>query len=151
MSRLLKTLVEQCGADVNIKNEHGMPPLIMAAASRNDEHCEYLVKAGADISTELPGDISIFHMAADLNLHKTIAALLETNDNATVQEYLAKRTATGETPLDVALQEGHVECVLLLSDAKDEAAAQVLIDEAKQECAQPNNQSKRRPPHHLHP
>jgi ankyrin repeat protein len=129
----MKTLVEQCHADVNVQNEHGMSPLLMAAASRNDNHCEYLVKAGADISTELPGSISIFHMAADLNLKKTMAALmLKTRDDATVQKYLEKRTETGETPLHVALHEGHVECVLLLSDAEDEAAALALIEAAKQ-------------------
>eukprot|EP00544_Gedaniella_sp_CCMP2646_P006858 CAMPEP_0202497466 /NCGR_PEP_ID=MMETSP1361-20130828/22894_1 /ASSEMBLY_ACC=CAM_ASM_000849 /TAXON_ID=210615 /ORGANISM="Staurosira complex sp., Strain CCMP2646" /LENGTH=246 /DNA_ID=CAMNT_0049129069 /DNA_START=9 /DNA_END=745 /DNA_ORIENTATION=+ len=62
-----------------------------------------------------------------------MAALLKkTHDDATVQKYLVKRTATGETPLNVALHEGHVECVLLLSDAEDEAAALALIETAKQ-------------------
>jgi len=130
-SVVLNTLLQECGANVNAKNEQGMPCLIMAAAARNDVHCNLLVEAGADISTELPGNINIFHMAADLNLVGTLAALVDMHDKATIQEYCGKKTATGETPLDVALLEGNLGCVMLLSGEQEEATAQAMIDEAK--------------------
>ena len=128
---VLQTLVNDCRANLNAKNQQGMPPIIMAAAAANDVHCKYLVEAGADCTTELPGNVTLYHMAADLNLVGTLAALLEVNDDNVVKEYCQRKNANGETPLDLALQEGNVGCVMLLSGEQDEAAAQARIDETR--------------------
>jgi tetratricopeptide (TPR) repeat protein len=129
---VLKTLVETCGANMNAKNQSGMTAIVLAAAAANDVHCKYLVQAGADCTMKLPGNVTLYHMAADLNLVGTLAALLErTKDSADAQTYWNCQNDNGETPLDLALQEGNLGCVMLLTGQEDEAVAQAQMDEWK--------------------
>lgn len=126
-----------CGANVDAPNESGISCLILAAASSNDAHAKILVKHGADRGVILGGNITVFHIAADLNLVGTLAALLEVdsdnNDEDSMSSIcLKKKNDKGETPLDLAAKEGHVGCVMLLMGEKDEAAAKAYIDKARQ-------------------
>jgi ankyrin repeat protein len=107
-----------CGADVNAREENGIPtPLVLAVAAGNDKHAKYLLQI-PDISldTKLPGNVNLFHMAADLNLVGTLALLLEKQQ---AKDVLLQTNHDGLTPLDLAAQEGHVGCVLLLLPETD--------------------------------
>jgi ankyrin repeat protein len=107
-----------CGADVNAQEEDGIPsPLVLAVAAGNDIHAKRLLQI-PDISldTKLPGNVTLFHMAADLNLVGTLALLLEKEQ---AEAILLQKNHDGLTPLDLAAQEGHVGCVLLLLPETD--------------------------------
>lgn len=124
---------------INSLNEQGLPPLILAAAASNDKHASILIKKGGnalDVTNVLPGNITVFHMAADLNLVLTLKALLEwevekeknnvnnndNNDNEKEEtpKISQMENSMGESPLDLACKEKHLECVqLLLGPDKD--------------------------------
>ena len=107
-----------CGADVNAHQENGIPtPLVLAVAAGNDSHAKHLLQI-PDISldTRLPGNVTLFHMAADLNLVGTLALLLEKEQ---AEAILMQKNHDGFTALDLAAQEGHVGCVLLLLPETD--------------------------------
>ena len=116
------------GAFMNAKNENNLTPLLLAAAAGNDSHAKLLVQHGADIEWGLPGNVSIFHMAADCNLVGTLAVLLERYPNS---HWIAQRNSRGETPLDLAVQEDHIACVMLLTHESDEATAQTWMQQHK--------------------
>jgi ankyrin repeat protein len=125
----MQALVD-CGANVDALNEQGIPSLVLAAAACNDKNAKFLVEAGADCSSILPGSVTVFHIAADLNLVGTLAAMLEANDSL-AQDYCKRKNDKGETPLDLAAQEGHVGCVMLLlpEGENDQKAAKAFIAE----------------------
>lgn len=100
---------------VNAPNEQGMPPLILAAAANNDKHASLLVEHGADWMTLLPGNVTLLHMAADLNLIRTLNSIMTLPDQDThLTKFQSMTNDQGETPLDLAAGEGHVGCVMLL-------------------------------------
>jgi len=101
----------ECGANIDAKNEQGLSPLILAAAAGNDANASFLAQKGADKTIQIPGGLTIFHMAADLNLVQTLRTLL---DDDWLQKCHTLKNDKGQTPLDLAIIEGHVECVKLL-------------------------------------
>jgi len=115
------------GADVDPKSdsEGGIPPLIVACASGNDVHAKILVEHGADRGVLLGGNVTIYHMAADLNLQATLKAMLDADasvsaDASTSAKCLKIQNDKGETPLDLAAQRGHFECFKLLTGEQDD-------------------------------
>lgn len=137
-SETLETLLE-CGADVNATNQGGITPLILAAATGNDAHCRVLVKHGADRGLILSGNITVFHIAADMNQLVTLKALIgkdtdtpEAEDTISAK-CLKMKNDKGETPLDLAVQGGHLKCVMLLSNESDEEKAKAFMEKAQSE------------------
>jgi ankyrin repeat protein len=73
--RLIRFLVEECGADVNYRNGEGMTPLAAAAREGYRDIAEYLLSKGANLHPDAP------EWAKPLNLaehrgHPEIADLL---------------------------------------------------------------------------
>jgi ankyrin repeat protein len=140
----LEALV-QAGADLNAKDENGLTPLLLAAAAGNDAHAKYLVQQGADIAVEFPGQITIFHIAADCNLVSTLAALLEQYPESNL---IHQPNSRGEAPIDLAVQEEHVGCVMLLTGEGDETKANAWLEEHKKNLParhQPNDEASSKP------
>ena len=97
------TLIHFCGADMDASDKDdgqvqsvltlgqhadnassgAVTPCILAAAAANDVHAKYLVHKGARRDVLLPGNFTLFHIAADLNLVGTLAALLDEADSHT--------------------------------------------------------------------
>jgi ankyrin repeat protein len=135
----------ECGANVNAQQSGDSgsssssipPPLVLAVAAGNDRHGKRLLQApDISIDTQLPGNVTLFHMAADLNLVGTLSMLLEKLQDKG-KNILWQKNHDGLTPLDLAAREEHVGCVLLLLPPKDdntaptEEDAKVFIEEYK--------------------
>ena len=119
-----------CGADIEGVNEQGLTALVMAAAAGNDSHSKCLLQAGASPAVVIPGNVTIYHMAADLNLVGTLAELLEKYPESS-KEQIEKKNDAGETPLDLACREGHLGCVMLLTGENNSEAAAKFMEEHK--------------------
>ena len=123
----------ELGADANAISEGGIPCLIVALASRNDAHAEILVKHGADRGVILGGGVTVYHMAADLDLKNTLKAMLDADIDAEDEESsistkcLKMKNEKDETPLDLAAQRGHFECFKLLSGEQDDDKAKAAM------------------------
>jgi ankyrin repeat protein len=132
-----------CGANMNACTSDPTqlvpPPLVMAIAAGNDQHGKFLLlqarQRSIDLSPtvefSLPGSVTVYHMAADMNMVGTLALLLE---DADLHRVMAKQNANGMTPLDLAAKEGHVGCVLLLlpdDENRTEEAAKEYIEKVK--------------------
>lgn len=113
------------GANINASNNTIPPPLAVAMAAGNDRHAKCLLESNRDMQTSIdfvlqPGNVTMLHMAADMNLPGTLALLLtkkhETDDQDSMglSEVLQQRNDDGYTPLDLAAKERHTGCVLLL-------------------------------------
>ena len=137
-SDTLEALLE-CGADVNATNKTGVSPLILAAASGNDVHCRVLVKHGAKRDFVLSGNNSVYHIAADMNQIATLKTLIEVDaTNSSNQETISSKCLNlkndnGETPLDLAVQGGHIDCVMLLSNETNKEKAKMFMEMSQRE------------------
>mmetsp|Transcript_27942 Transcript_27942/g.43404 ORF Transcript_27942/g.43404 Transcript_27942/m.43404 type:complete len:535 (-) Transcript_27942:345-1949(-) len=144
--RLVATIEEliRLGAKPDLVSEQGITPLILAIASNNDANATILVRNGADRGIILKGNVTVFHMAADLNLKGTLSALLDDqNDKATadvIEKCLALQNFEGRTPLQMAVKEKHVEAVRLLMPGgeheNDLDSAKLFIDKHKDEIGE---------------
>lgn len=127
------------GADVNACSEGGIPALFVALASSNDTHAKLLAERGADIGIMLSGGVSVFHMAADLNLQASLAAMLDAGANTpdgeetTSAKCLKTKNAKDETPLDLAAQRGNFECFKLISGEDDDEKAKTAMTKLQKE------------------
>ena len=144
-----------CGGDLNASKVDGSqmipPPLVMALAAGNDRHAKYLVeeakKRDIDIRStlefSLPGQLSPYHVAADMNMVGTLALLLEYGDK---DDIVKLKDGRGLSPLDMAAREGHVGCVLLLlpNEKQTEEEARLYINKSKSQTVLGNEAS--RPP-----
>lgn len=139
-SETIKTLIEDCGGDVNVLNEGGISALVLAAASGNDHHAKILVEFGADRGFILGGNMTIFHIAAELGLVKTLAELLKENVPTAVKETTSKclrmKNERGETPIDLAVLGGHFDCVKLISRIEDDREVRAFMKKNKDEWKQ---------------
>lgn len=119
LSELLK-----CGADTNAnvsakEAQFTPPPLVIAAAAGNDTNSKYLINAAKEMDKDispsldfvLPGNFTLLHIVADMNLVGTLSLLLEREG---MDQYRIKKNDEGFTPLELAARAGHVGCVLLL-------------------------------------
>ena len=154
LSYTIKALLE-CGADVNAAQKevkNGMPPpIVLACAAGNEKNAlQLLENPQTNVNITLPGNVTLLHMAADLNMVETLTALIQ---KASDKALLEQKNEHGLTPLEWAAQEGHVGCVLLLMAAKKDATvpteddAKVFIDEFQRTHAKPatKQQTKNEP------
>jgi ankyrin repeat protein len=138
-SETLQTLLDECGADVNALNERGVPALVLAAANGNDLHCKILVEHGADRGMILADYVTVYHVAADLNMLMTLKAMIgydanEENQNDTITfKCLQTKNAKREAPIDLAAQKGHLECFKLITGEDDDETARKAMETLQNE------------------
>mmetsp|Transcript_25320 Transcript_25320/g.37876 ORF Transcript_25320/g.37876 Transcript_25320/m.37876 type:complete len:529 (-) Transcript_25320:403-1989(-) len=139
-SETIETLLEDCGGDVNVLNEGGISALVLAAASGNDSHAKMLVKFGADRGFILGGNMTVFHITAELGLVKTLTELLKDDVPTSVKETTSKclkmKNGRGEAPLDLAVLGGHIDCVKLMSGIADDGEAKAFMEKSQDEWKQ---------------
>jgi ankyrin repeat protein len=111
------------GANVNATNETIPPPLALALAAGHAEHAKCLLESTSkdnNIETSVtfilqPGNVSMFHMAADMNLASVLLLLLEQCPNVSSATDLVNDE--GYTALDLAAKQQHIACVMVLLSA----------------------------------
>jgi ankyrin repeat protein len=137
-------LLLNAGADWNSRSETVAPALCIALGIGHATHAMVLLQEARlrnidmqpTLEYVLPesfGAATAFHLAADSNMSDALGILMEMNQSP---ELLERKTTQGLTPLQVAAQNGHVECVLLLlPKGSTEADAQHYIQEFQQSHA----------------
>jgi len=84
----------------------------------------------------MSGNVTVYHMAADLNLQATLKAMLDTDANveaSTSAKCLKVQNKKGETPLDLAAQRGNFECFKMLCGQEDDEKAKSSMTKLQKE------------------
>lgn len=124
-------------------NDQQMTPLVLAMAAGNDAHAKFLVGHGASVDTKLPGNVTLLHMAADCNLVGTLHALVQRVSSSSKQEdALVATNDDGDTPLDLAVREQHLGCVMILLGENNEDKAREYMHQAAA-AAKPDSSTSR--------
>ena len=134
---IVKLLLEEGGASVNLNSSYGVTPLIAAAAAGHREVADLLLKNGADPT-------------AKDDLGKTALLHAMSSDDAKLTETLVKLNSRainlpdndGNTPLIYAAQKGHVNNIKVLLKYKANVKMklyknnrhELLNDNAREEC-----------------
>ena len=106
----------------------------MAMAASNDQHGKTLVSAAYESNVDLKptfdfgwhGNVSIFHVATDLNMIGTMSLIMQKLDR---EDVVKRQNNQGFTPLEVAAVNGHKEMLAMLvpgSDTSDETLAGIM-------------------------
>jgi ankyrin repeat protein len=141
----LETLL-QYGADINAYNQTIPPPLTVAMATGNDVLAHYILSHHGKEKVDLldfenevvkqhvlkpsieyilqPGNVTTLHMAADVNLPNSLSLLLDSiqmmyKSDKDIEAILDRCNDDGYTALDLAAKENHIDCVVLLLNAKN--------------------------------
>jgi hypothetical protein len=104
----------QSGFNVNSQvDEWKIAPLHAAASNGHKEIVEILIANGANINIVNKFNCTPIYFAAALGYTEIVKLLLEKGANTNIKE-----VQKGETPVDAAKRNGHMEIVNLLSQAK---------------------------------
>ena len=97
--------------NVNVKNENGMTPLMIATQNSHVQLVEVLIQAGADVNTfnSVTGDTSLIY-ASDSGQSSCMQKLLEYNAKVNIHG------KNGDTALICAARNGHDKCLQVLID-----------------------------------
>ena len=98
------------GADLNIRDERGWPPLMMASSNGHEEIVRLLIQGGADIQAKDHAGYNSLHWAAFNGHSNVVKLLLEHHSDPN------SRSNFGWTPLMQAATRGHRATVKQLAD-----------------------------------
>jgi ankyrin repeat protein len=114
-------LLIRAGADVNVVNDYGVPPLAVACENATPVSVrivEALVKAGANPNATLPSGQTMIMTASLTGSVGAVRALVANGANVNARE-----TAKGQTALMWAASEGHRDVVRMLLDSGADPSA----------------------------
>ena len=112
-------LMKKYGFDMTkCRDKNGRTPLMVAAMAQNAETFMYLLENGVDVNAKLPDGTTALHLAAH-QLPEVVDALIKKNADVNA------RTTKNETPLMIAVANGHKEAAQSLLDAGADADVQL--------------------------
>ncbi|CAH2057024.1 unnamed protein product, partial [Iphiclides podalirius] len=107
---------------IDWQNEEGETPLFKSIMHEHAECVTAILEEGASIKITLPGDVNVFHVAAEAGFYGILKTLLEYDEDVT-RTMINSVTAgdrRGFGPIHFAVSNNHAECVeLLLSKNAD--------------------------------
>ena len=106
--QLIQSLICR-GVDVNVKNEKGMTPLMVASLNGDGQLIEKLLDAGADVNcyNSVTGDTSLI-LASEKGQTTCVQKLLDYHANINIQG------KNGDTAVISAARNGHEKCLQVL-------------------------------------
>lgn len=111
--KTIQFLIE-AGSDINMHDEHGWTPLMIAVQNNRADIVEILLEKGAKLSLENDQGLTALMLAIDSG-NKDISKILIAKSNGQID----KRDKHGRTPLmwAVALDKPDIVCILLTANA----------------------------------
>lgn len=103
--------IEKTAQKSTYKGEAVTPAVMMAAACSCEEAVCDLIKAGAHTAHAIAGDVTLLHVCAENNLAEAVALILASEHGASLA---IRRTAMGNTPIELAAMHGSRRIVELL-------------------------------------
>lgn len=107
---------------LDYQNGEGETALIKAIINGHEECVKQILSEGASIKIMLPGEVSVFHVAADYGHLNILRILLEYDEELTTASInaLTAGDRRGFAPIHFAVSNNHIDCVeLLLSKNAD--------------------------------
>jgi len=99
--------------DLNVCCPNGSPAVIMAAVSGCDAGVETLLKAGADFTHVMPGNLTLLHICAENGLFKSVEAIVATEAGRRLAN--TKTNSPHEnTPIELAAMSNVISVVTAL-------------------------------------
>ena len=120
------------GVDADVPDQHGFPPLHVAAGYGHAEIVELLLSRGANVNSRNVEGGTALHLAA--NGHADVVSVLLAN-SANVDLANANRVAA----IHVAVQGSHVDVVRMLVDSGADVASRLSSGETPLEMALEDN------------
>ena len=111
-SSIVGDLIKAPDVNLNVRNEDGNTPLDVAVMSGREQSAQLLIDAGADINISDNKQRTALHMAACNGYNDIVDALIKRPDVS-----LNVRNENGDTPLNVAADNGRAASARLLIDA----------------------------------
>jgi len=108
----VKNLVEKHGVPVNIQNNQGITPLMVAANNGKTNIVRYLIRKGANVRRESRNGKRAIHNAARYDHVNIIRMILSAGEHVNT-----KTPGNLQTPLHIAAQSGAARAVKFLIDA----------------------------------
>lgn len=146
-SNLLRYLIRERHADLNVKNITGNTPLHSAALVGNKDAIRQLTEAGADVNArDEDGAVVLHHIAyssATIYDESIVKHLVEHGADVNV------KNEEGETPLHLAVQDRNQEIVETLVELGAEVNAKDNIGQTPLHYAVFNEPSKSRPEYYI--
>ncbi len=102
------------GAYINLRNNAGWTPLMMAVAHGDVQTVREIIDFGADCNRTENDGWTALHFAANSGHLEIVEMLLKANVDHSI------RTADGRTARDMAISEGHQEIANLIPEATHE-------------------------------
>ena len=123
---LIKTLIYDYNADINVKDDQNLTPLHMALSYNKLDTVSVIItdfeRLGFKVDDKLPNGDSLLHLACKKGHYKLIKSLCEVLSPVVYDN-------EGNTPLHICSKLGHKECVKLLLEKN----APVLISNKSEE------------------
>ena len=133
---LVKSILPEClailvgaGIKVNVRDEKGITPLLLAAQQGHDQCLDILVKSGADVNRPLKG-FTPLHLAAMYGHNICVEQLI--TEGVDVEEISQSYRFT---PLQLAVRNGCKICTKLLVQAGAGVNEKIRMDHF---CSQPS-------------
>ncbi|XP_014366738.2 transient receptor potential channel pyrexia [Papilio machaon] len=101
---------------IDCQNEEGETPLFKAIVNENLDCVQAILQEGASIKLTMPGDVNVFHVAAENGRLDILKTLLEYDDDVTrsMINSLTAGDRRGFGPIHFAVANNHSKCVQLL-------------------------------------
>jgi len=115
-NEIIKYLIEH-GGNCNIKNNHGIPLLVLAIQKNNNKIVEYILeKPGIHINEKCPNGYSAFMTAINQNNTDLVELILDYSNENDIPIDINEKDVSGNYPITKAINKNNFDMVILLME-----------------------------------